>query len=140
MDNTTYQNKNYGLDDRDKTKTYLSNENFYTNTADSVKKGSILDSNTSKIAGGYELEKYTLKSGGKFLFAMVFLCSLAGLSLVGIWTFAYGVTTEDIEKKKKNPTQHQALLISGSILTVISSLVFVVTAIRLHNEKEKEIQ
>ena len=49
METTSYQNQNYGLDDRDKTKTYLSNENFYTNTTDAAKKGSILDSNTSKI-------------------------------------------------------------------------------------------
>ena len=89
--------------------------------------------------GGFELEKYTLQSGGKFLFSMIFLCSLAGLTLVGIWTFAYGETTADINAKTKDPNKHKALLISGSILTVLSSLVFVVSAIRLHNEKEKEV-
>ena len=109
-------------------------------TSDASKKGTVLDSNKSKIAGGFELEKYTLKSGGKFLFAMIFLCSLAGLSLVGIWTFAYGTTTEDITKKIKDPDNHKTLLIAGSILTVLSSIVFVITTIRLHNEKEKEIQ
>lgn len=109
-------------------------------TSDAAKKGTVLDSNKSKIAGGFELEKYTLKSGGKFLFAMIFLCSLAGLSLVGIWTFAYGARTEDITKKIKDPDNHKTLLIAGSILTVLSSIVFVITTIRLHNEKEKEIQ
>ena len=121
------------------TTSYQKPSNFMT-TSDAQKKGTVLDSNTSKIAGGFELEKYTLKSGGKFLFAMIFLCSLAGLSLVGIWTFAYGARTEDIAKKTKEPDNHKTLLISGSILTVLSSIVFVITTIRLHNEKEKEIQ
>jgi len=95
--------------------------------------------NKIKPPGGFELEKYTLKSGGKALFAIIFLCSLAGLTLVGLWTFSYGETTTDITKKVKDPSKHQALLISGSILTVVSSLVFVVSVIRLHNEKEKEV-
>ena len=76
------------------------------------------------------MEKYTLKFGGKFLLAMIFLCSLGGLVLVGLWTFAYGTTTEDISKKVKDPTKHQALLIAGSILTVVSSIVFIITIIR----------
>tara|TARA_A100001015_G_C15038772_1_gene738103 strand:- start:1658 stop:2089 length:432 start_codon:yes stop_codon:yes gene_type:complete len=143
METTSYQNSNYKNmnNTTDKAKTYLyDNENYYKNSSDASKKGTLLDSNTSKIGGGFELEKYTLKSGGKFLFAMIFLCSLAGLSLVGIWTFAYGTTTEDIKKKIKDPTKHQALLISGSILTVLSSIIFIITIIRLHNEKEKELQ
>lgn len=99
----------------------------------------LLDSNKSNIAGGYELEKYTLKPGGIFLIVMIFLCSLAGLTLVGLWTFAYGETTEDINNKIKDPNKHQAILISGSILTVVSALVFIITIIRLHNEREKEV-
>ena len=131
METTSYQKSNYNTN---------VNENYYKNSSDAAKKGTVLDSNTSKIAGGFELEKYTLKSGGKFLFAMIFLCSLTGLALVGLWTFAYGTTTSDIIKKVKDPAKHQALLISGSILTVISSIVFIITIIRLHNEKEKELQ
>ena len=97
------------------------------------------NSSKPKLGGGFELEKYTLKSEGKALFVIIFLCSLAGLTLVGLWTFAYGETTTDINKKVRDPSKHQALLISGSILTVVSSIVFVVTTIRLHNEKEKEV-
>ena len=104
------------------TTSYQKPNNFMT-TSDAQKKGTVLDSNTSKIAGGFELEKYTLKSGGKFLFAMIFLCSLAGLSLVGIWTFAYGAKTEDITKKIKDPDNHKTLLISGSILIIPISWV-----------------
>lgn len=106
---------------------------------DASKKGTIFDSNTSNIGGGFELENYTLKSGGKFLFAMIFLCSLAGLSLLGIWTFAYGPRTKDITQKVKDPVKHEGMLLAGSILTVLSSIVFLVSVIRLHNEKEKEV-
>ena len=89
--------------------------------------------------GGFELENYILGDGGRFLVSILFLCSLAGLILLGLWVFYYGETTQDITGKVKDTYKRLDILIPGAVLTAISSIILPIVFIRFHNESEKQV-
>ena len=77
--------------------------------------------------------------GYKIWITLVFLSTFAGIIMSGIWVFKYGATTENIETGNiVNTIENQGLIIAGSVLTAVGTLIMIFTINKLHSKKDNE--
>ena len=80
-----------------------------------------------------------LSEGYKIWITLFFILTFSGIVISGIWIFKYGVTTEDIDNGNKIDSKNKEnLIIAGSILTVLSTVITIATIRYLHSKGDNE--
>ena len=80
-----------------------------------------------------------LEEGYKVWLTFLFLSVLTGIIISGSWIFKYGVTTENITNGDRiDNANKQNMIIAGSVLTVLSTLVIIFTIYKLHSDSNNE--